>query len=312
MPAPADSRSAADSPAAERTTGRPTAMKSISFEGTNWRNVGWAESVTSKRVAAGEHRRDRLERDLVVEADVRRDLVREPASTRSVLDRPLADEGELGVAVEQGLPHPRTTAAPARCRACRRTSTRNLSSATPSRCARRPAKNCSSVPFGISMRCRRLGRGSRRCARRTAASPRRLPQPRGRARCSRRALRCPRRAPGEIWLKLSRLAGHRSRTSSTNGARIIRAIAAPARPVKSGGVVARTTSGATRAAVRPRAAMRHERACRRRAGSICVFSAFVRHPDPQDAVRIRTVVLDESAAVLVAGRRRADDSGTRR
>ena len=46
----------------------------------------------------------------------------------------------------------------------------------------------------------------------------------------------------EIWSRLTAAAGQRSRTSSTNGARFSRAIAAPATPVKSGGDVATTTS----------------------------------------------------------------------
>ena len=47
-PAPARSRIRADSPAAERITGRPAAMKSIIFEGTKSSNVGCPDNGTSR------------------------------------------------------------------------------------------------------------------------------------------------------------------------------------------------------------------------------------------------------------------------
>ena len=96
-------------------------------------------------------------------------------------------------------------------------------------------------PVRNQRRRRRGSCGSCRCARRTAASRRRRRRPGGRA--SARATPPPASVrPVSICIRLTAADGQRSRTSSTNGARFSRASARPATPVKSGGVVATTTS----------------------------------------------------------------------
>ena len=82
-------------------------------------------------------------------------------------------------------------------------------------------------------------------------------------------------------MRLAAAAGQRSRTSSTNGARFIRAIARPAAPVKSGGVVATTTS-ARPAMRRDRGRHRHEREVERAAAS---SASSPRSPSPRRAAR---------------------------
>ena len=80
---PASTRCAALAGRREDTTGRPAAMKSISFDGTKSANVGCFESVHEQGVARRKQRRHVLERHLRQEVDIRRGRGCRPCDQRA-------------------------------------------------------------------------------------------------------------------------------------------------------------------------------------------------------------------------------------
>ena len=195
-----------------------------------------------ERVARGEHRHDVLRRELRVEADVlEAPVVRLLGQER--LHRAVADEREVRE------PFARSAASSTDGSACampsmpaKVTRKRSARGRRADRGAPVASKNSWSVPFGI--RTVRGARSPRIAVDMFAERPRHGGYRLGAAvqLALEQLGELNGHEPAEIWFRLVAAAGQRSRTSSTKGARFSRAIASRRAPVKSGGVVATTTS----------------------------------------------------------------------